>query len=236
MAYVMLLAHLLGDYVFQWGFIARWKTRSLVGVLAHGSIVTLTALACAGLTAPSWWPYAALIGLIHTAIDLVRARFLHTTNPTWELLWYLLDQLSHLAVIVLVVAWGGDPLLVEPGRAAGLLADRRVLTYATGYLFLTRPAWVLLRFLVRGLWGQEAAPCLGEGEMHGPMTERVLIATCMLSGQFYLVPLVLLPRRLVPIRVQGSGVGMLVRPSGHWAETLLSALLAVAIGLVLRAV
>jgi hypothetical protein len=67
------------------------------------------------------------------------------------------------------------------------------------------------------------------------MIERVLIATCVLAGQLYLVPLVLLPRLLVPIRIQGRGVGVLVRPVDHWAEKILSALLALVIGLTLRA-
>jgi hypothetical protein len=66
------------------------------------------------------------------------------------------------------------------------------------------------------------------------MVERVLIASCVLTGQFHLVPLVLLPRRLVPLRVQGRGVGVLLRLTGHWAETAMSVLLAVAVGLALR--
>ena len=53
MVYALLLAHLLGDYVFQWDTLARWKTRSLSGVIAHGGIVTLTTLTCAVLVAPT---------------------------------------------------------------------------------------------------------------------------------------------------------------------------------------
>jgi hypothetical protein len=234
MIYMMLLAHLLGDYLFQWGFIARWKARSLVGVLAHGGIVTLTTLACAGLVSPLWWPYALLIGLLHTVIDVVRARLLRTANPTWDLTWYLLDQVAHLSVIVLVVAWSNAPSRSALIGAAGGRADPRLLAYAIGYLLLLNPAWVFLRFIVRGVWGPEAAPHLGCGEKYGPMIERMLIASCVLVGYFHIVPLVLLPRRLVPFRVQGMGVGVLVRPTGHWAETFMSALLAVAVGLVLR--
>lgn len=202
MLYVIILAHLLGDYLFQWGFIARWKARSLLGVLAHGGIVTVTTLACAMLVDPSWQPYAALIGLAHTTIDLVRARFLRTSNPLWELVWYLLDQAAHLAVILLVVAWSGASV-VPPVRgqrigqivdlsytlvntrsappwplfasAANLLTDPRVLTCAIGYLVLLNPAWVFFRFAVRGLWGSDAAPPLGRGEKYGPMVERVMI-------------------------------------------------------------
>jgi len=238
----MLLAHLLGDYMFQWGFIARWKTHSLLGVLAHGGIVTLTTLVCAGLVTPSWWPYALLIGLTHTVIDLLRARFLRPTNPTWELTWYLLDQLAHLVVILLVVAWNDAPSWSELTGVAGLLDDPRVLVYAVGYLLLLNPAWVFLRLTVRGVWGPDAAPHLGEGEKYAPMLERVLTASCVLTGQFHLVPLVLLPRRLVPLRAQRMGVGVLIQPTGylqpigHPAEMLMSMLLAVAVGLALRLV
>jgi len=235
MVYLMFLAHLLGDYVFQTDGIARWKARSLAGVLAHGGIVTLATLVCAALVSPAWWPYALMIGVTHTAIDFVRARFLRMSNPTWELIWYLLDQLAHLAVIIAVIKWSNAPSPLELVGVARMLADPRVLAFALGYTLLLDPAWVFLRFTVRGVWGPDAAPYLGQGAKYGPMVERVLIASCVLTGQFHLVPLVLLPRRLVPLRVEGKGVGLLVRPTGHWAETAMSVLLAMAVGLTLRA-
>ena len=89
---MLIIAHLLGDYVFQPTILVRWKTRSLWGVAAHGGIVTLTTLICASLVDPGWWHYAALIGVTHTLIDIVRARLIHTKNTTWELVYYLLDQ------------------------------------------------------------------------------------------------------------------------------------------------
>jgi hypothetical protein len=236
MLYLMFLAHLLGDYLFQTDGIARWKVRSLMGVVAHGGIVTLTTLVCAVLVSPSWWPYALLIGLIHTLIDVVRARFVRTADPVWDLAWYMFDQLAHVFTILLVVLWSHAPRQLELTGVAVLLADPRVLACAIGYALLLNPAWVLLRFTVRGVWGADAAPHLGAGEKHGPMVERVLIASCVLTGNFHLVPLVLLPRRLVPLRVEGKGVGVLVRPTGHWAETLMSVLFAVAVGLILRVV
>ena len=52
----------------------------------------------------------------------------------------------------------------------------------------------------------------------------------------HLAPLVLLPRRLVPFRVRGMGVGVLMRPAGHWAVTTLSVSLALGVGLALRMV
>jgi hypothetical protein len=237
MIYVMLLAHLLGDYLLQFGYIARWKARSIVGVLVHGSIVTATTLVCAVLVSPSWWPYALLIGVTHTVIDMVRARLLRTSNPTWELVWYLLDQIAHITVILVVTMLGSSnhPWTELNGKAQSL-ADPRLLFYLLGYLLLTHPAWVLLRFTARGVWGSGAAPGLDHGEKYGPMIERVLIASCVVIGQSYLVPLVLLPRLLVPIRIQGRGVGVLVRPINHWAERILGTLLALGIGLALRTI
>lgn len=85
--------------------------------------MTLTALACAGLVAPNWWPYALLTGLIYTALDLIRARFLRTKNPSWELTWYLLDQLAHLATIFLMVTWSDAPWQMELSSVARVLAD-----------------------------------------------------------------------------------------------------------------
>jgi hypothetical protein len=234
MLHVMLLAHLLGDYLLQWKFIVRWKTRSLLGVLAHGGIVTLTALACTVLVNPSWWPYALLIGMSHTAIDVVRARLIRTPHPTWQLAWYLLDQLAHLAIIALVAVWGESRSWAEPAGVVELPANPRILIYAIGYLLLASPAWVLIRFTVRGVWGADAAPFLGQGEKYGPMAERLLITTFILLGQFYLAPLALLPRHLMPIHIRGRGVGVLLQSTGHWAETALSALLAVGVGLTLR--
>jgi len=236
MLYAMLLAHLLGDYLFQTGYIARWKARSLIGVLVHGGVVTATALVCAVLVDPFWWPYALLIGVIHTAIDVVRARLLRISNPTWELAWYLLDQVAHITAILVVMVMSDNHSWTELAGMARLLADPRLLFYLIGYLLLLHPAWVLLRFTARGVWGPKAAPTLDQGEKYGPMAERILTATCVLLGQFYLIPLVLLPRLVVPIRIQGRGVGVLVRPVDHWAERILSILLALGVGLILRAV
>lgn len=236
MLYVMLLAHLIGDYVLQFESLARWKARSLLGVLAHGAIVTLTTAAFTLLVDPAWWPYALLIGATHTAIDVVRARFLKPTHPTWELVWYLLDQLAHVTVIVLTVIGSGRPLMADLDGAASWLADPRILLFALGYMLLVNPAWVLLRFIVRGVWGARAAPRLNQGDKYGPMIERIAIATCMLLGQFHLAPLALLPRHMTLIRVHGRGVGLMLQPPAHWAESVLSVALAVAVGLSLRLV
>ena len=227
---MLILAHLLGDYLFQFDFLARWKSRSLWGVVAHGGIVTLTTVVCASLVDPGWWRYAALIGVTHTLIDVVRARLIRAKNTTWDMVYYLLDQVIHIGVIALTVTL--QPATVAGGHAVA----PRILAFVIGYLMLLQPAWVLLRFIVRGVWGPEAAPHLGIGEKYEPMIERVLIASFVLAGQVALIPLVLLPRRLTAVRVQNNGMGVLMQLTSHWAETLLSVLLAAGVGMILRIV
>jgi hypothetical protein len=58
MVEMMLLAHLLGDYVFQTDALVRWKLRSLWGVVAHGAVVTLCLWLCSLPFSLTWWPYA----------------------------------------------------------------------------------------------------------------------------------------------------------------------------------
>ena len=112
---IMLLAHLLGDYVLQFDSLVRWKMRSILGVTAHGGIVTLATIACATLIDPSWWHYALLIGVIHTCVDVIRARVLHPKSATVDLILFVLDQIIHVTVIVLVVALSGYATL-QPGK------------------------------------------------------------------------------------------------------------------------
>lgn len=231
---MMLVAHLLGDYLFQFNFIARWKARSLWGVVAHGAIVTVTTWLCALLLDPAWWGYALLIGGIHTAIDVIRARLIRTHSATEDLIYYLIDQATHLAVIGLVIQISGRGASLPSAHPLAQLITSRLLGFFIGYLLLLQPSWVLLRFLVRGIWGEAAAPHLGAGEKFEPMLERVLIATCVLLGQFYLVPLILLPRRVNVVQVQNNGVSMWMKLTTHWAETFMSVLLAVSVGLLLR--
>lgn len=235
MAYVMVLAHLIGDYALQWDTIARWKARSVKGVLAHGGIVTAVALACTAAVSPSWWPFALVIGVVHTVVDLIRARFLQTTKPIWEWVWFLADQAAHLATILLVVAWAGEPDGGALTWLARLPSARRWLAYGIGYLLLAQPAWVFLRLTVRALGGPHAAPPLGEGEKYGPIMERLLITSGVLLGRLYLVPLAILPRYLASYRAEEQRSYTCAQVNGRLTEAILGTLLAAAVGLILRA-
>ena len=230
MLQAMLLAHLLGDYVFQGDRIAGWKSRSLWGVLVHGGIVSAIAWLCSLLFAPDWGRYALLIGATHTLIDVVRAQ-LGKVRPGIALLLLLLDQVAHLSIIMAVVRWSGwmGPRTAEQAVGRWLQSDNRI-AYLVGYALLSMPAWVLVHFCINGMGAVSKSLPGRPGERYVGMLERVLIATFVVLGQFLAVPLVLAPR----LAIDGPGSRGEAERMGYLGELLASVSLAVAVGLLLR--
>jgi hypothetical protein len=230
MLQAMLLAHLLGDYVFQGDRIVAWKGRSLWGLLAHGAIVSAIAWLCSLLFALDWGFYALAIGATHTAIDVVRAR-LGKVKPGIALALFLLDQVAHLAIILAVVHWSGwlGPRPAETVAGRWLQEGNRIV-YLMGYALLSMPAWVLVHFCVNGTGAVSKSLPGRPGERYVGILERVLIATFVVMGQFLAVPLVLAPR----LAIDGPGSRVEGERIGYLGELLASVSLAVAVGLLLR--
>ena len=235
MAIAMYLAHLVGDYILQWDALARWKSRELKGVLAHGMIVLAVTWLFSLPFDAGWWPWALVIGLTHTAVDAATLwlgkRLPLQGNGALALARYLIDQGVHFSIITLVLVWSGH--LAMPSGTAGLMAElrhHRLLVLALGYTFVTLPAWILVQFTVYGLVDGSAPDFSRSANKYMGILERGLITTCVITGQFLLVPLVTLPRLLLEgPQVQGSN-----RATLYVTELLASVTLAVAIGLVLR--
>lgn len=92
----LLTAHLLGDFVFQPGWMVQHKRRLPVLIL-HAVIVTLlTGLAIRGVPAP----LLPLVFLTHLLIDFVKARLKDTATT------FVADQCAHIvALFLLAIAW-----------------------------------------------------------------------------------------------------------------------------------
>lgn len=98
-----LLAHGLADFVLQSErTVHRKQNRNWLGFLGHG----LTVFCSAFLLLISYeWPtvflFVGIITISHIIIDRVKIAFV-SHNPVKDVVWFLGDQLIHLAVIVLV--------------------------------------------------------------------------------------------------------------------------------------
>jgi hypothetical protein len=237
MVIAMLLAHLVGDYILQWDSLARWKGREVKGAAAHGMIVLLVTWAFSALVDMAWWPWALFIGITHLAVDAVQpwlGRRVPLNGPgLYGLTRLLVDQTVHLSIITLALVASGYAAL--PSLAATLLVElqgNRWLAFALGYVFIAMPSWILVEFTVYGLvMGSAPDFARVSGLKYVGTLERWLIATFVMLGQFGLVPLVALPRLVF----EGQEVVNSRRTTLYVAELLASVMLAVVIGLALRA-
>lgn len=132
---LLLLGHVLADFVFQTDAMARNKHR--VGpLLAHGGIVLVVhLLAFVPLLTPQTALLVGFVGISHLLIDAVSARLRHRGATAAHHL-FLGDQLAHLLVILVgwslldpsaltatpvVTALGGEVRLPWPAITAGAL-------------------------------------------------------------------------------------------------------------------
>ena len=228
MVLAMILSHLVADYVLQWDRLARWKSRALKGVLAHGLIVLgVTWLFSLPFDA-GWWPWVLFIWLTHTGIDAIRLRLGSSFSA---LGLFLLDQAAHLSVIAFALSTSG--YLAAPAQLIDLvlpLRDESVWLLAIGIVFVTMPAWVLVEFAVYGLLRGSAPDFSQALNKYVSSLERSLMTIFVALGQFALVPLVALPRLAVEWREVASGPRALV----YVGELLASVALALIVGLGLR--
>jgi len=245
MVLALLLAHLVGDYILQWDRLSRWKSEKVGGVLVHGFIVTVVTLLFTLPFEPRWWPWAILVGVIHTLIDglelPIRYRMTNGKQGTSALLLFLVDQSLHLVVIAIALVVSGYlalPVLVKSLVRA--TDDNRLLTFILAYAFLTMPAWIIIKFMVHGLLNRSAPDfTLKPESKYIGMFERGVIATMILFGQFILIPLAALPRVIYDWSGQTANAAAGSYSARRlWflylSELLASIALAVAIGLVLR--
>ncbi len=226
MIIAMFLAHLVGDYILQWNSLAALKAREMRGVFFHCVIVFLVTWAFILPINPGWWPWVIFIGLLHFLIDATQLKINFSVAP---LVRFTMDQFAHFAVITFALAAGGylDLHYVGLNMQATLQSDRLML-FALAYAFITMPAWVVVKFAAYGLVNG-SAPDFSGNSKYLAMLERILITTFVALGQFFLVPLVILPRLMMewPEVVRRGDTAV------YLAELLASVTLAVGVGILL---
>ena len=223
----MFLAHLVGDYILQWNSLAAWKSKSLSGVAFHSLIVLVATWLFALFINPAWWPWVLFIAVLHFVID---ASQLWVRLPVSPLARFMLDQLAHFVVILLALSVGG---YLDLGQALATWQtgwqQEKALFYLLPFAFVTMPAWVVVKFTAYGLV-KGTAPDFGGNSKYLGMMERILMMVFVALGQFYLVPLVILPR----FALEWPEVARREDTAVYLAELLASVTLAVAAGLILR--
>ena len=145
----LLLAHLLGDFVFQpdrW--VAHKNAHKGKSKFLYAHTALHFALAWAVVWDVGFVRYAALLALAHGLIDTVK---LYAQNERTERIWFIGDQALHvLSIAAIAILWNGIDL-----RAYTL--DDRAWIYAAAVLLLTSPASILIKKVI-SIWTPDQTP------------------------------------------------------------------------------
>jgi len=196
------LAHLLGDFPFQPGFLLERKKFRWWAVAVHGSIHWGLLAAClAGFAGPlsraTWQVFIVTICYVglHLAIDVFRRRVFADSIVSFSV-----DQALHLATIVGLtvcitrVDWHAIRAFVTPTESTRDL----MLSGAVVYLVVVFAGGYLIRFMTRGLVPTVPSGVVGEpaeqlrnAGLYIGWLERFLIVTAVVLRSPTLIGLIL---------------------------------------------
>lgn len=102
---LLVLGHLIGDFVLQPYWLVVAKRQGWNGLLIHVGVVTfVTAILLWIASVPYWWAWVIVLFGGHLFIDQFRT-FVFTDTSKGKGLWLLLaDQFAHL-VLIIIIAW-----------------------------------------------------------------------------------------------------------------------------------
>lgn len=183
--FLLLLAHLLGDFVFQGSawveerYEKHFRSKRLYAHAAIHSALPLMALCL--ILPPSWQVLgiAAIIGATHFSVDLAKSY-----TPPGRISWFLVDQLLHILVIGLVWLEVSDQwdLLAH---TAELALNGETLLILIGYFVVIWPFSIVIG-LICSIWAKdiEGIESLANAGKRIGQLERFLVLTFILVDQF----------------------------------------------------
>lgn len=198
----LLLAHLVGDFPLQPGWIAKNKGKQTWPLICHGIVHLLLAWVCLLIFAPihplSIFNQLILLGYIsvHLLIDKLKYRLTARKALPDDWKTFLLDQLLHMIVLACAA------ILLTGENIGGLLnsiqlsasTKTHILEAAIVYVAVIFAGGYLIRYLTRGLArgpAAESPASLENAGLYIGWIERFLIVTAIVMLSPALVGLIL---------------------------------------------
>lgn len=199
---LLLLGHLIGDFVLQPYWLVLAKRQGWTGLLIHVGVVTfVTAILLWISSVPYWWAWVIVLFVGHLFIDQFRT-FVFTDTSKGKGLWLLLaDQFAHLVLIVilswLATGWTPADLLILTTPAATnqqlLMAYLIGLAVLIGVIPVLEVETAVTVLYYSGTDLNETVRVDLSDRVLGSI-ERIIGGFLMLIGFGLLSPLVFLPR------------------------------------------
>lgn len=176
----LLLAHLLGDFIWQPN---SWVTHKEAN--KHKSIYLYLHILLHGILAAilvgeiRFIPYAVLIAVTHGIIDLIKLNFQKSkTKRTW----FVVDQIAHLLILIGIV------LLYENKGIIDFWVTNEFWILITGFLLVTKPASIFIKTII-SIWSPENQISQKDNSLASAgnyigILERLFVVCFILTGHF----------------------------------------------------
>lgn len=221
----LLLAHVVGDFIFQTdGFCRKKLERGLAGMHVYLHSFLIFVLSWIALWSFSCWWLALILGVTHLFIDSVKKRD--------NLASFLLDQVAHVVCIVIIVC-------VAMGKGLDVVLSQNdewvntACLYALVFILNGKPANLLIKHLLKVYSVQSPKESDGSnesirsGKLIGNL-ERWLIIVFMLCNQYEAIGFLIAAKSIIRYKDGDTSKTEYVL-----AGTLISVFVAVLSGLLL---
>jgi hypothetical protein len=176
----LLLAHLLGDFIWQpnsWVADKEAKKHKSIYLYLH---ILLHGILAALLTGEiQFIPYAILIAVTHGAIDLIKLNFQKSTTKRT---WFVVDQIAHILILIGIV------FLYKNKTIELLWFGNQFWILITGLLFITKPTSIFIKTII-SIWSPEESNShidnsLASAGNYIGILERLFVFGFILTGHF----------------------------------------------------
>lgn len=176
----LLLAHLLGDFIWQpnsWVTDKEIKKHKSIYLYFH--ILLHGVLAAILVWEISFIPYAVLIAITHGIIDVIKLNF---QKPKTKRIWFIADQIAHILILIGVV------LLYQNKNIINFWQHNEFWILLTGILFITKPVSIIIKIII-SIWSPEnenahADNSLAHAGNYIGILERLFVFSFILTGHF----------------------------------------------------
>lgn len=177
----LLISHLLTDFVFQpssWVNDRKKRKYRSVKLYLHALVTAVTAYILTGIWA-AWWLLPGIF-ITHLLIDIWKS------YQASRLKYFVIDQLLHLAVILVVWIILFDKVLYTGNLLLSLYNNKDFLLIIAGYIIVTWPLGIMIGIGTEK-WRSESqvnTEGLAKAGLWIGLFERLLILTFILINQF----------------------------------------------------
>ncbi|WP_433765923.1 DUF3307 domain-containing protein [Flavobacterium ginsenosidimutans] len=176
----LLLAHLLGDFIWQPNsWVADKETKKHKSVYLYAHILLHGVLATVLVGEISFIPYAILIAVTHGIVDLIKLNF---QKAKTKRTWFVVDQIAHILILIGVV------LLYQNKTIVNFWSNNEFWILITGFLLVTKPSSIFIKTII-SIWSPENQISQKDNSLASAgnyigILERLLVVCFILTAHF----------------------------------------------------